>query len=168
MTSLPHTVSHAIASGKRGALSIDLYLKGLNRDLKPFRIGEKISLSMKKYLQGGEDPSLHPVVPFEKINLSYFEPEERGEVRSISERERQKGFKEVNLGFPRDLTIQEANRCFSCGLCNHCDNCLNYCPDTSILKMAFNEVDYEYCKGCGICENECPVGFIQMEKEETA
>jgi pyruvate ferredoxin oxidoreductase delta subunit len=26
--------------------------------------------------------------------------------------------------------------------------------------------DLTYCKGCGICAEECPGGAIQMEKEE--
>ncbi|MEM2816748.1 MAG: 4Fe-4S binding protein, partial [Candidatus Bathyarchaeia archaeon] len=28
------------------------------------------------------------------------------------------------------------------------------------------EVDYDYCKGCGICANECPVKAIAMQREE--
>ncbi len=26
--------------------------------------------------------------------------------------------------------------------------------------------DYRYCKGCGVCANECPVQAIEMVKEE--
>ncbi|MEJ2306384.1 MAG: 4Fe-4S binding protein, partial [candidate division WOR-3 bacterium] len=28
------------------------------------------------------------------------------------------------------------------------------------------EIDYEYCKGCGICWEECPTGAIDIEEEE--
>jgi len=26
-------------------------------------------------------------------------------------------------------------------------------------------VDYDYCKGCGICANECPANAIEMKRE---
>jgi pyruvate ferredoxin oxidoreductase delta subunit len=25
--------------------------------------------------------------------------------------------------------------------------------------------DYRFCKGCGVCANECPAGAIGMERE---
>jgi pyruvate ferredoxin oxidoreductase delta subunit len=25
--------------------------------------------------------------------------------------------------------------------------------------------DYRFCKGCGVCANECPVDAIKMERE---
>jgi len=28
------------------------------------------------------------------------------------------------------------------------------------------EPDYDYCKGCGLCAEECPTGAIEMQKEE--
>jgi len=28
-------------------------------------------------------------------------------------------------------------------------------------------IDLEYCKGCGVCETECPTGAIIMEDEQS-
>jgi pyruvate ferredoxin oxidoreductase delta subunit len=28
------------------------------------------------------------------------------------------------------------------------------------------EIDYEFCKGCGICAHECPSHCIEMVREE--
>jgi pyruvate ferredoxin oxidoreductase delta subunit len=42
-----------------------------------------------------------------------------------------------------------------------------FCPDTSIQvvnKLAV--VDYDFCKGCGICAEECARGAIEMVGEE--
>jgi pyruvate ferredoxin oxidoreductase delta subunit len=46
--------------------------------------------------------------------------------------------------------------------------CHLYCPDGAIEwnsktnDMVFN---FDYCKGCGICKNECPVDAISMNLE---
>ena len=47
--------------------------------------------------------------------------------------------------------------------CVDCDNCIMFCPEGSINKD--HDIDYDYCKGCGICEVECPVKAIKMERE---
>lgn len=53
--------------------------------------------------------------------------------------------------------------------CISCLNCWIYCPDSSILveneKMV--GIDYDHCKGCGICSSECPkkVSAIKMVNE---
>jgi formate dehydrogenase beta subunit len=26
--------------------------------------------------------------------------------------------------------------------------------------------DYDFCKGCGMCANECPCGYIRMVEEK--
>jgi Pyruvate/2-oxoacid:ferredoxin oxidoreductase delta subunit len=31
---------------------------------------------------------------------------------------------------------------------------------------AVGEIDYDYCKGCGICAAECPCGAIAMVTEQ--
>ena len=50
--------------------------------------------------------------------------------------------------------------------CIQCWKCFNYCPDAAVKKTEDSiEFDLDYCKGCGICEKECPVDAIVMVKE---
>ena len=68
--------------------------------------------------------------------------------------------------------------------CVHCLTCWVLCPeDAYVLKdgqsptgkerKEIKEVDYFYCKGCGLCVKECPVNkrgkkeAIQFVREET-
>jgi 2-oxoacid:acceptor oxidoreductase gamma subunit (pyruvate/2-ketoisovalerate family)/2-oxoacid:acceptor oxidoreductase delta subunit (pyruvate/2-ketoisovalerate family) len=48
--------------------------------------------------------------------------------------------------------------------CTDCALCWFYCPEGCIAKDGF-EIDYTYCKGCGICAAECNLGAIVMERE---
>jgi 2-oxoacid:acceptor oxidoreductase delta subunit (pyruvate/2-ketoisovalerate family) len=48
--------------------------------------------------------------------------------------------------------------------CNQCDLCWLYCPDACIARGTI-EIDYTYCKGCGICVEECHRGALKMERE---
>lgn len=51
--------------------------------------------------------------------------------------------------------------------CVMCLRCFLVCPDGVIDKSGDKlEIDYDYCKGCGICAHECKVKCIEMEKEE--
>ncbi len=47
---------------------------------------------------------------------------------------------------------------FNADHCIHCQFCWVYCPDTSIISKdkKFSHIDYEHCKGCGICAHVCP------------
>lgn len=51
--------------------------------------------------------------------------------------------------------------------CNNCLLCYIYCPDDSILMEDSKVVgiDYDYCKGCGICERVCAPKAIEMKPE---
>jgi pyruvate ferredoxin oxidoreductase delta subunit len=52
------------------------------------------------------------------------------------------------------------------GKCNKCLLCWIYCPEACISKKI--EIDYNYCKGCGVCAEECPRKAIEMIKEDRA
>jgi 2-oxoacid:acceptor oxidoreductase delta subunit (pyruvate/2-ketoisovalerate family) len=55
----------------------------------------------------------------------------------------------------------DVSRCVNCLLC------WLYCPDSAITLdgETFTGVDLDYCKGCGICAEVCPVGAIEMVAE---
>ncbi|MHB1000300.1 MAG: 4Fe-4S binding protein [Armatimonadota bacterium] len=45
------------------------------------------------------------------------------------------------------------------GKCIHCLICWVYCPDSAVKVNAESKItgiDYDHCKGCGICAEECP------------
>ena len=51
--------------------------------------------------------------------------------------------------------------------CINCLFCWIYCPDAAIVrKEKWIEINYEYCKGCGICAKECPKEAIKMVEEQ--
>ena len=51
--------------------------------------------------------------------------------------------------------------------CINCLFCWIYCPDAAIVrKEKWVEVNYDYCKGCGICAKECPKIAIKMTEEQ--
>lgn len=168
-----HSVASAIGSAKKAAIAIDRYLKG-QRDEKLFEkleLGDGRSISIERYFNGEyiSNPQAPKVVHLHDLNSHYFELQERIQARHLSAIERQRTFNEVNLGFTPDKALNEAERCFSCGSCAFCDNCYIYCPEIVVTREAnTHEIDLDYCKGCGICANECPVGFIRMEPEANA
>ena len=77
-------------------------------------------------------------------------------------------FDEVVHGLDEQSAQFEARRCMSCGNCFGCDNCFGVCPDNAVIKLADGkyEFDYDFCKGCGMCVQECPCGSITMIPEE--
>ena len=52
--------------------------------------------------------------------------------------------------------------------CTRCLLCPMICPDSAIIwNKTTEDIDfrYDFCKGCGICANECPVDAIKMVRE---
>ncbi len=56
--------------------------------------------------------------------------------------------------------------------CINCFFCWVYCPDAAIIVKdgKVSGIDYEHCKGCGICAAECPkrANAITMIREADA
>jgi 2-oxoacid:acceptor oxidoreductase delta subunit (pyruvate/2-ketoisovalerate family) len=77
-------------------------------------------------------------------------------------------FEEVTQGFDETNALYDARRCLSCGSCFECDNCYGICPDNAVIKLGPGnrfKFDYDFCKGCGPCAQECPFGAIMMVPE---
>ncbi len=130
----PRTIVTAIASGKKGAISIDLHLRGLGAEevLPRIRIGNRGSLSMEAYLSGRSEgywTEAKEVVSYDKINTLFFEPKQRIRNHKLPHEKALKGLSEVNAGFSPEDAGLSVSRCFSCGTCNYCYNCYFFCPE---------------------------------------
>ncbi len=61
-------------------------------------------------------------------------------------------------------------------VCIDCQNCWVWCPDTSIISRdkQMLGIDYDHCKGCGVCAEVCPTNpkslimFAEAEELEDA
>ena len=109
------------------------------------------------------------LAPYDSLNTWYFEDAPRQHRAQLEMVRRQTTFEEVVQCLDADNALYEARRCLSCGGCISCDNCFAYCPDNAVIKLGPEgeyAVDLDYCKGCGLCVEECPTGSIVMEPEE--
>jgi 2-oxoacid:acceptor oxidoreductase delta subunit (pyruvate/2-ketoisovalerate family) len=140
------TVTVAVGHGKKAARCIDAWLNG------------------KAY----EPAPKHELANFDKMNVWYY-TDAPGTVRpTLDTVRRQTTFDEVVKGLDETNALYEARRCLSCGNCFECDNCYGVCPDNAVIKLGPGkrfQFNYDYCKGCGVCSQECPCGAIAMVPE---
>jgi Pyruvate/2-oxoacid:ferredoxin oxidoreductase delta subunit len=169
---IPHTVTHAIGSGKRAAIAMDRFLAGSTHDeagLDRFRWGENGNVSMGLINGTALFPRRNQsseVISYTHMNTFYFDHRPRLEIERVPARERLQGFQEVITTPSQDEVVSEALRCFNCGSCTECGNCYIFCPDSAIKRDpgGFGYIgDMDYCKGCGVCVNECPRGAMKMK-----
>ena len=140
------TVTVAIGHGKKAAKNIDAWLRG-----------ETFAPAPK-----------HELASFEKLNTWYYADAPQSVQPMLDMARRQSSFDEVLGGLDTSTALFEARRCLSCGNCFECDNCYGVCPDNAVIKLGPGkrfEFNYDYCKGCGMCEAECPCGAIAMVAE---
>ena len=140
MVSAERTVTVAVGHGKKAARHIDAWLRG-TEDHRPLR---------------------HEPAAFDSLNTWYYADAPRSVQPQLELARRASTFEEVVGGLDERTALYEARRCLSCGNCFSCDNCYGVCPDNAVLKLGASDepyaIDYDYCKGCGICAAECPCG----------
>jgi NADPH-dependent glutamate synthase beta subunit-like oxidoreductase len=141
------TVTVAIGHGKKAARSIDAFLRGT----------------------GSQAAGKHAPASFGALNTWYYADAPATVRPRLEAARRITTFDEVTGGLDESTALFEARRCMSCGNCFGCDNCYGVCPDNAIINLGNGqyEIDYDFCKGCGLCVAECPCGSIEMEPEPT-
>jgi 2-oxoacid:acceptor oxidoreductase delta subunit (pyruvate/2-ketoisovalerate family) len=147
MVPAERSVTVAAGHGKKAARNIDGWLRGI----------------------GYEPPPKHELADFDKLNTWYYSDAPRAVQPKLEVARRRATFEEVLSGLDPSTALYEARRCLSCGTCFSCDNCYGVCPDNAVIKLGqpgeLYAIDYDYCKGCGICVAECPSGAIKMVPE---
>lgn len=147
-----------LAQGKGAALGLDLAAgQRPVHHVAQAMVGQRGALSLEAHLDPENGRRWQEVTPFEDLNPAAFKP---------SSPSRPAG--EGGLLTPGQA-LRSARRCLGCGLCNFCRRCDDYCPDLSITidpRTRTREIDYDHCKGCGICAEECPRGALAWVPEE--
>jgi len=166
------SVVDAVASGKEAALALDAFfrqgLEAVGPALEGCVVGDGPSLSMEIHLQGPRRLRSPHVVAYQEINIDHFRFSPRMVQPRLLREERVQSFDEIDLKVSAQTAVKEAERCFHCGLCNQCDNCRLFCPDLAVVRddgPGGRHIDYDYCKGCGICVVECPRNAMALEEE---
>jgi 2-oxoacid:acceptor oxidoreductase delta subunit (pyruvate/2-ketoisovalerate family) len=141
------TVTVAVGHGKKAARHIDAWLRS----------------------EVFAPPPKHEVASFDKLNAWYYADAPKTVRPTLDLARRKSTFEEVQKGLDETNALYEARRCLSCGNCFECDNCYGICPDNAVVKLGPGNrfrFNYDYCKGCGVCAQECPCGAITMVPEE--
>ena len=153
MVPAERTVTVGVGHGKKAARNIDGWLRG----------------------QSLETPPKHVVISFDQLNTWYYADAPKAIQPALEIERRRSTFDEVVGGLDESNALYEARRCMSCGNCFSCDNCFGVCPDNAVIKLAEAAenpnvngyaIDLDFCKGCGLCVQECPCGAIEMIPEK--
>ena len=135
--------------------------------------GRQAVAAVAAMLAGADKPEIdnRSEIPLSGLNTVYYPYTERVKPEKLPVAER--SFEaEIEGDIGRAAALAEAQRCLSCGNCLACDNCWTMCPDNAVIKTlqtasdgSHYVFDLDYCKGCGLCAQECPTGYIQMVPE---
>ena len=62
--------------------------------------------------------------------------------------------------------VLDAERCLLNRGKKNCHLCWLCCPEGVVSRTVPPSIDYDYCKGCGLCAEECPGKAIEMVDED--
>ena len=170
LTNRVKSVADAIASGKQAAMALDTYFKSgwdaVKKTVADCQVGPGPTVSMTMYL-GKERTDRSPhIVSYNEINTHYFKSAARVKVPVLSLEDRIQSFLPVESTLETEAALEEARRCFNCGICNACDYCRLYCPEMSVMvEDEHRHINLDYCKGCGLCVAECPRNAMALKEE---
>jgi len=141
----PLMVVNAVGDGKRVAFNLDRVLR--NQALEERTVAIDI------------------ITDLARMNMTYFPNFPRVQQAMLPPVSRRRTQDEVIQAFSEEQAVEEANRCFSCGTCNACDNCYLVCPEPCIVRSdrsnGLYKILVDYCKGCRVCIEECPTGCLE-------
>lgn len=174
----PRNLIEAVANGKRAALSMDDYLRGITA--KPV-----VHLSVEK-------------IPTRRYHMAEgYERCERQAPPTIA-LNRRTGISEVETGYSEDEARRQAERCLACHIqtiydpqkCVLCNRCVDVCPEFCLKLVPVEDLDLEpdviseitaasgvpsgqplsamlkddeKCIRCGLCAMRCPTDAMTME-----
>lgn len=170
LTNQMKSVADAIASGKQAAIALDIFFKdgwdAIEEKTDACRVGSGPSLSMEIYAGGARGKRNSRHVAFPDLNRDHFLFTPKTEPAALSANERVESFAEIESRFTKSQVEKESARCFNCGICNDCDNCRLFCPEMSVIfETVSRRIELDYCKGCGICVEECPRCAMSLMEE---
>jgi len=125
----PGALIQAIADGRRAALSIDRYLRGVPlltpRELQPLPVAHPTDGEIAELIERGE------------VNMG-----PRVIMPTAPIQQRIRDFREVELGLTEEQARAEALRCLHCGICSECWRCVEVCgPKCIDHQMAEETLD---------------------------
>lgn len=174
----PRNIIDAVANGKRAALSIDEYLRGIKPETFYNLSIEKIST--RRFTRPDDYEQLVREAP------------------PSTDLNRRTGISEVEVGYTEEQARRQAERCLACHVqtiydaekCVMCNRCVDICPEYCLKLVPLSELDVDEhtkeklleqynidpfhpasamlkdddaCIRCGLCAVRCPTDAMTME-----